>query len=150
MRMREIYTLTVDQISLSVETIRLERTKTGSHRAVPIGPRAKPLLTRRWEALEAVRVDGRVFPFWDGNLDTASLQETTSLLSRRFAGVFRAVGSEDLRFHDTRHEAVCRWVLQAPQPLTSEFLARAAGMTDARTRQRYLSLRGSELAAMLG
>jgi hypothetical protein len=31
-----------------------------------------------------------------------------------------------------------------------EQLGRAAGMSDARTRQRYLSLRGSELADMLG
>jgi integrase len=150
MRMREIYTLTVDQIDLPGKTIRLERTKNGDRRAVPIGPRAMPLLTRAWEALEAVRLEGRVFPFWDGSLDKKRLAETTSDLSRRFSRVFRAVGSDDLRFHDTRHEAVCRWVLEAPQPLSSEFLARAAGMKDARTRQRYLSLRGSELAAMLG
>ena len=150
MRMREIYTLTMDQIDLPMKTIRLERSKNGDRRAVPIGPRAEPLLTRTWEALEAVRVEGRVFPFWDGSLERDDLDRTTSELSRRFSKVFDAVGSSDLRFHDTRHEAVCRWVLEAPQPLSSEFLARAAGMKDARTRQRYLSLRGSELAAMLG
>lgn len=41
-------------------------------------------------------------------------------------------------------------MLNAPVPLTSEELGRAAGMRDARTRQRYLSLRGSELADKLG
>jgi hypothetical protein len=83
-------------------------------------------------------------------LDKASLSATTSRVSALFARVFELAGSEELHFHDSRHEALCRWVLEAPRPLTSEQLGRAAGMRDARTRQRYLSLRGSELADMLG
>ncbi len=53
----------------------------------------------------------------------------------------------DLHFHDTRHEAVCRWVMLTP--ITSEQLGRWAGMRDGRTRMRYLSLRGSEGAKVL-
>ena len=136
MRMREIYTLTKDQIDLSTNTIRLARTKTGDSRAVPIGPRAKPLLTRSWPALEAVRVEGRLVPFWNGSLDKERLKAISSALSRRFRAVFRAAGSEDLHFHDTRHEGLCRWALNTPQPLTSEFLAKAAGMKDARVPGR--------------
>lgn len=86
------------------------------------------------------RIGGRVFPFWDGRLDSDVLRATTSHVSALFAGVFDEAGSEDLHFHDSRHEALCRWVLEAPRPLTSEQLGRAAGMRDARTRQRYLSL----------
>jgi hypothetical protein len=67
-----------------------------------------------------------------------------------FSKHFKAAGSVALHFHDTRHEAICRWVLNAPQPLSSEALGRAAGMKDEKTRRRYLSLRGSELADMLG
>jgi integrase len=71
----------------------------------------------------------------------------TAELSRMFADVFQGAGSRDLHFHDTRHEAVCRWVLNTD--ITSEQLGRAAGMRDAPTRARYLSLRGSEIAAVL-
>ena len=81
-------------------------------------------------------------------MDPKALAATTARLSRMFANVFAEAGSDDLHFHDTRHEALCRWVLESPD-LTSEQLGRAAGMRDARTRQRYLSLRGSELADIL-
>jgi integrase len=150
MRMRELYTLAQDQISITARTIFLQKTKNGDRREVPITSHALMLLNTPWPALEATRQGGRVFPFWDGRLDTDVLRATTSRVSALFAGVFDEAGSEDLHFHDSRHEALCRWVLEAPRPLTSEQLGRAAGMRDARTRQRYLSLRGSELADMLG
>jgi integrase len=150
MRMREIYTLTMDQISIEQRSIFLRRSKNGDRRVVPLNQAARELLQTPWPALEKVRKDGRLLPFWDGSLDHATLERTTSELSRRFRRVFAEAGATDLHFHDTRHEALCRWVLEAPVPLTSEQLGRAAGMRDARTRQRYLSLRGSELADLLG
>ncbi|HEY8518898.1 MAG TPA: site-specific integrase [Gammaproteobacteria bacterium] len=150
MRMREIYTLTIDQISLEQRSIFLGRTKNGDRRVVPLNTEARALLQASWPALEQVRKDGRLLPFWDGSLDPKVLAKTSSDLSRRFRRVFAEAGSTDLHFHDTRHEAVCRWVLTAPVPLTTEQLARAAGMRNSRTRERYLSLRGSELADFLG
>jgi len=80
------------------------------------------LLNTPWSALEAIRQGGRVFPFWDGRLDSDVLRATTSRVSALFAGVFDEAGSEDLHFHDSRHEALCRWVLEALRPLTSEQL----------------------------
>src|SRR5581483_2809297 len=148
MRLRELYTVTLDQISIERKSIFLERTKNGDGRHVPLNREARALLTRKWPALEAARKGGRLFPFWDGNLAKAALKETTASLSRMWTTLFNDAGSEDLRFHDTRHEAVCRWVLGSPI-FTSEQLARAAGMRDARTRARYLSLRGSENADVL-
>jgi integrase len=106
------------------------------------------LLEAPWPALEAARRAGQLIPIWDGQLEPKALAATTTSLSRMFANVFAEAGSDDLHFHDTRHEALCRWVLESPE-LTSEQLGRAAGMRDARTRQRYLSLRGSELADIL-
>src|SRR5579862_7202331 len=91
---------------------------------------------------------GQLIPLWDGLLEPKALAATTARLSRLFANVFVEADSDDLHFHDTRHEALCRWVLESTD-LTSEQLSRAAGMRDARTRQRYLSLRGSELADIL-
>jgi integrase len=150
MRMREIYTLTEDQVQPELKTIFLKRTKNGDNRQVPLNSHAIALLRRQWPALAASREEKRMFPFWRGSTDPDVLRATTSEVSKLFAYVFCEALSEDLYFHDTRHEAVCRWVLEAPLPLTSEFLARAAGMRNARTRQRYLSLRGSELADQLG
>jgi len=150
MRMREIYTLTLDQISLEQRSIFLDKTKNGDRRVVPLNRAARKLLQTPWPALEKVHKDGRLLPFWGGSVDAKVLTKTTSDLSRRFRKVFAEAGSTDLHFHDARHEALCRWVLEAPVPLTSEQLGRAAGMRDARTRQRYLSLRGSELADFLG
>ena len=150
MRMREIYTLTMDQVRLPERTIFLTRTKNGDRRQVPLGSEARAVLEAPWPALDAVRQGGRLLPFWNGSLEVEVLEQTTSRLSKAFGRLFDQAGSEDLHFHDTRHEAICRWVLNAPMPLTSEELGRAAGMRDARTRQRYLSLRGSELAEKLG
>ena len=148
MRLRELYTLTVDQISIERKTIFLTKTKNGDSRQVPLVKEAHELLTRKWPALEAAREGGRLFPFWDGNMDSEALKRKTSQLSHMWTSVFKAAGSEDLNFHATRHEAVCRWVIGCPS-FTSEQLERAAGMRDARTRARYLSLRGSELANVL-
>jgi integrase len=151
MRLRETYTLTLDQVSVAERTIRLTKTKNGDRRNVPLNTEAVALLQESWPAMEAARKGKNLmFPLlWDGDLDPDALKRTTAALSARYARVFEKAGLEDIRFHDTRHEAVCRWVLNAPKPLTSEFLAKAAGMKDARTRARYLSLRGSELADQL-
>jgi integrase len=146
MRMREIYTLSVTQVSPAAKTIFLDKTKNGDRRQVPMFPDCVELLARPWPALEAIRQCGRIFPFWDGRLAPEVLKETTYRVSRHFSIAFKEVQSADLHFHDSRHEAICRWVLEHPRPWTSEQLGRAAGMKDARTRQRYLSLRGSELA----
>lgn len=98
-----------------------------------------------WSTSEAGQPDGRSFPFWSGNPDSKTLDNTTSKLSQWYRAIFAEAGSDDLHFHDTRHEAVCRRFMVSA--ITSGQLARAAGMSDARTRPRYLSLRGSELAA---
>jgi integrase len=147
MRMREMYTLARDQIHVQRTTIHLTRTKNGDYRQVPLNDEACAILRRSWPALEGFCKEGRLLPFWNGQLTHEVLKSTTAELSRMFADVFQGAGSRDLHFHDTRHEAVCRWVLNTD--ITSEQLGRAAGMRDARTRGRYLSLRGSEIAAVL-
>lgn len=142
--MREIYTLTHDQVDIGRKTIHLRRTKSGSGRNVPLNAKAREILSRDWPALRAVCGDKHVLPFWQGDLDPKHLTDLTSQLSRDFARAVAAAGVDDIHFHDTRHEALCRWVLNARQPLSSEELGRAAGMKDQRTRMRYLSLRGGE------
>jgi integrase len=148
MRLREIYTLQQAQIRIAEKTIYLSKSKNGDRRQVPLSSKARALLETPWPALEAARRGEELIPLWDGQLEPKALAATTARLSRLFITVFAEAGSDDLHFHDTRHEALCRWVLESSE-LTSEQLGRAAGMRDARTRQRYLSLRGSELADIL-
>jgi len=148
MRLREIYTLQLGQIRVADKTIYLSKSKNGDRRQVPLNSKARAVLERLWPALEKARRGTQLIPLWDGQLEPKALAATTARLSRLFANAFAEAGSDDLHFHDTRHEALCRWVLESPE-LTSEQLGRAAGMRDARTRQRYLSLRGSELADIL-
>jgi integrase len=150
MRMRELYTLTMDQISIPMKTIFLDKTKNGDRRQVPLSTKAIAVLQKPRPALEKERQGSRLLPFWDGSLREEDLEDTTRNVSLLYSRLFKRLKLHDLHFHDARHEGLCRWVLEAPQPLTSEQLGRAAGMRDARTRQRYLSLRGSELADMLG
>jgi integrase len=105
MRMREMYTLSIDQIDLKRKTIFLDATKNGDKRQVPI---TSVLLT----ALEP-HVDGRdrselLFPWWNGDLSDKSLERTTSKLSRQFSRIFETAACVDLNFHDLRHEATSR------------------------------------------
>jgi len=147
MRMKEIYTLTMDQVRVDQQTIFLERSKNGDKRQVPLNDEACEILSRRWPALEESRNGKQLLPFWEGERSKNVFKKTTGTVSRLFAALFKEAGSIDLHFHDTRHEAVCRWVLFTP--ISSEQLGRWAGMRDARTRMRYLSLRGSEGARVL-
>jgi integrase len=149
MRLREIFTLTLDQIDVEWRTVFLKKTKNGWNRNVPLNSSAVELLSRSWPALEAARTSPQLLPFWNGNRKDHTLRQVSAELSAAFRKVFDSVGSFDLHFHDTRHEAVCRWVLEALVPLKDTFLSSAAGMTDAKTRDRYLSLLGHELAKML-
>jgi integrase len=127
MRLREIYTLLSDQIRIAEKTIYLSKSKNGDRRQVPLNNTARMLLEAPRPALEAARRAGRLIPIWDGQLESKALAATTARLSRMFSNVFAEAGSDDLHFHDTRHEALCRWVLESPE-LTSEQLGRAAGM----------------------
>jgi integrase len=127
MRMRELCTLQQAQIRIEEKTIYLSKSKNGDRRQVPLNRQARVLLEASWVALDATREGGQFLPFWDGRSDPKALAATTARLSRMFADVFTEAQSNDLHFHDSRHEALCRWVLGS-RVLTSEQLGRWAGM----------------------
>ncbi|EKU82163.1 hypothetical protein HMPREF9710_02474 [Massilia timonae CCUG 45783] len=110
MRMRECYTLYVDQVNLQKRTIHLERSKNGETRQVPLSSVAREVLDsfiREHQAEIAAR-DGRLFSFWNGDLAIRNLDRTTADVSRRFRIAFTDAGVQGLTFHDLRHEATCR------------------------------------------
>ena len=155
MRMREMYTLSADQVSLRQRTVFLEKTKNGDKRQVPLSSIACAAI-RRYEnhvrhaerGMAMFTLDqGLLFPWWNGDLSDNALAKTTSLLSRQFSRVFDAAGCPDFRFHDLRHEATSR--LFERTRLSDIQISRITGHKDPRVLRRYSNLRGSDLAAQL-
>ena len=153
MRMREIYTLTLDQINEGMRTVFLDKTKNGDKRQVPLSSVALDSIKRYKELVQAKDAEmegwefagGRLFPWWDGEKKT--LRATTAKLSRQFSRVFEHAGSPDLHFHDLRHEATSR--LYERTTLTDVQIASITGHKDLRMLKRYANLRGSDLASKL-
>lgn len=142
MRLREMFTLSREQVDRKKLTIFLDKTKNGDKRQVPI---TTVLLQRLTDYKDDY--DGRLFPWWDGNPSLRTLERVTSLLSRQYARLFDAAGCGDLRFHDLRHEATSR--IYERTTLTDLQVAKITGHRDLRTLKRYANLRGSDLAARL-
>ena len=153
MRMREMYTVSLDQVDFPNKTFFLDKTKNGDKRQVPLTSVALKALRlymkqvkKHERNMKGFSFDnGRLFPWWDGREE--SLRMTTSLLSRQFARIFEVAGCGDLRFHDLRHEATSR--LFEKTKLSDVQISRITGHKDPRVLRRYANLRGTDLAAQL-
>jgi integrase len=137
MRMREIYTITDDQIDIAQRTIFLDKTKNGSKRQVPLSSVAVELLTGRKA--------GWLLPELYSGVGT--LENATNRISKRFTYYANMLGLENLNFHDTRHEATCR--LYERTTLSDLQIAKITGHRDPRMLMRYANLRASDLAAKM-
>lgn len=142
MRLREIYTLTAEQVDRKGRTIFLDRTKNGDKRQVPITSVAL-------SALKSAPKAGLLFPWYtpqgkDKRADQRERTRVTSLLSRQWGRVFRSAGCDDLTFHDLRHEATARFFERTD--LSDIEIALITGHRDPRMLKRYANLRASTLA----
>jgi len=140
MRLREMYTLSTDQVNVSKRTIFLDTSKNGDRRQVPLSSVAL-------KALQDHLPDAgkMVFPWWDG--EQKSLVKTSDFLSKLFGSVAEAAGCVDLKMHDLRHEAVCR--LYERTALSDIQISKISGHRSLVMLRRYASLRGSDLASAL-
>jgi integrase len=143
MRMREMFTLTLDQVHLPKRTVFLDRTKNGDKRQVPITSVADRVLRN----YIGDRTSGMLFPWWNGSLDEDELDRVTSLLSAQYARIFAAAKCADLTFHDLRHEGISR--LYERTTLESAVIRRLVGHLSERAHQRYMNLRASSFADRL-
>lgn len=126
MRAGEILSLEWRQVKLDAGTIRLDMTKNGSARTVPLTLKAAETLRRLPRD-----ISGKVIPnFHD-----------TSGLDRAFKRVCKAAKISDLRFHDLRHEAASRF---APL-MTVQTLAKIMGWRSIQMAMRYYNPTDSEL-----
>lgn len=146
MRMREIYTLTKDQVNFEQKTIFLEKTKNGDKRQVPMSPVVYYALEDYIE--KYVSEDGeKIFPFWDGSLKKEDLKATTNRLSHQWSRIFDAAQCPDLHWHDIRHEATSRFFERTDY--SDIEIAKIGGWRNPKVLMRYANLRGSNLAARM-
>lgn len=144
MRLRERYTLTVEQVKLHQRTVYLDKTKNGDSRNVPLSTVAVAVLK---EQIEGKQPSDRVFPWWDGDHSERGLKLTSNFLSKLYAQIFDVAGCPDLTEHDLRHEGTSRFFEKTT--LVGEAIMKITGHKSHTMLMRYLKLRGSDLAAQL-
>lgn len=135
MRRGELAGLRWDQVDLERRVARLELTKNGDAREVPLSRRAVAEL----EALRQVRrLDGWVL---------GPPLPTAEWMTRGFTRAAAAAGCPGLRFHDLRHEATSRL---AERGLGVHEIAAITGHKTLAMLARYMHLRAADLAEKLG
>ena len=128
MRQGEIWGLDWEHVYLSRNYLRLNETKNGTKRDVPLSKEAVRLLN-----LLAPKEEGKVFN---------SNQESSAVIFRR---ALRLAGIKGLTFHDTRHEAITRLA----EKLQILDLARSIGHRDIRSLMIYYNATAEEIAQKL-
>ena len=156
LRLREAYMLKRGSVDLAAKVIRVQSSKQWRgkivFRDVPMRPEVHAALTV-YLSTRALLPSADLFPFMSEE-PGMTLKKVTQRLSDRFASAFEYAGCADLREHDLRHEATCRW-LEMRDPaggwmFRAEEINRIMGWSAGSTMaQRYASFRGVDLAARM-
>lgn len=109
-RLRETYTLGVDQVDMRGRVLRVKAGKQHygrvAWREVPMRRELHAALTH-YLGLREYAPGARLFPWWDGQAST--LDTITNRLSQQFGRLFAYAECPGLTEHDLRHEATCQW-----------------------------------------
>lgn len=143
MRLREMFTLSTDQVDMAKKTIFLDKTKNGSKRQVP-------MTSVTLQALKDYMRDlplGPLFPWWNGTFDKKHLATVSDYLSNLFGEIAKTAECDGLLFHDLRHEATSR-IYERTQ-LSDLQISKITGHRSLAMLRRYANLRGSDLSAAL-
>ncbi|NUX98795.1 tyrosine-type recombinase/integrase [Paraburkholderia youngii] len=134
MRQGEIVSLMIEQVDLkdSVVSLKAGATKTDEARTVPLSTRANAILK------EAIgdRTEGRVWPGL-----------TSEAVKKAFIRARERAGIENVKFHDTRHDATTSFVELG---LTDTEVMSITGHKTQSMMRRYTHLRAKDLAKKLG
>lgn len=131
MRQGELLSLSWENVNFERRVVHLDMTKNGESRDVPLSKRALEELRRLYDA----RLHNKVFPTTKG----AVCQAWEHLRTR--------AGSQNLHFHDLRHEAVTRLLERGFNVIET---ATISGHKELRMLQRYSHLRAVDLVDRLG
>ena len=129
MRQGEIWALTWENVFLDKSFVRLQETKNGTKRDVPL-------------STEAVRLLGLVFSTTNNKVFNCNQASSGTLFRRSLA----LAGIKGLTFHDSRHEALTRLA----RKLDVLDLARMVGHRDPRSLMIYYNATAEEIAGRLG
>lgn len=129
MRRGEMAGLHWPQIDLKANVIRLDKTKNGERRIVPLSERAEAALRAMPRALS-----GKVFAFHDSDG-----------VGKAFVRACERAGIAGLRFHDLRHEAASRFAPRMPAPT----LAKLMGWKSIQMAMRYYNPTERELLSLV-
>lgn len=129
MRQSEIWGLTWENVFLDKSFVRLQETKNGTKRDVPL-------------STEAVRLLGLVFSTTNNKVFNCNQASSGTLFRRSLA----LAGIKGLTFHDSRHEALTRLA----RKLDVLDLARMVGHRDPRSLMIYYNATAEEIAGRLG
>jgi len=142
MRQGEILSLARDQVDLNRRVVRLNETKNGSARTVPLSKRAAKVFKQALShLLRPVDTDLVFFgePGRDGKRRPYRINKVwTNALERAHI--------QDLRFHDLRHEAIS---LLVERGLSDQEVAAISGHKSMQMLKRYTHLRAEDLVAKL-
>ncbi|WP_157778588.1 tyrosine-type recombinase/integrase [Massilia violaceinigra] len=97
MRMRECYTLELEQVGLAKKTIHLDRSKNGDGREVPLSSTIGKLLGEyiKVHADDIKARGGRLFSFWEGDRSVRALDAATVDVSLMFKDIFASAAVKD-------------------------------------------------------
>lgn len=156
LRLREAYRLKRAQVDLDAKVILAQSTKQWRgkvvFRGVPMRPEVHSALVA-YLSTRSMLPTADLFPFQTEE-PGLTLTRVTQRLSDRFRIAFAYAGCDDLREHDLRHEATCRWFelrdASGGWMFRTEEVNRIMGWAPGSTMaQRYASFRGEDLAARL-
>lgn len=142
MRAGEIQSLRRNQVDVIRRVIRLNQTKNGSARTVPLGKQAVEVIEEAFA--NPIRPMDTDLIFWGepGQDGTRSPYEYNPAWRR----ALKRAGIVDLRFHDLRHEAVSRLVEAG---LGDQEVAAISGHKSMQMLRRYTHLRAEDLVERL-
>lgn len=153
LRLFEAYRIRVESVDIAGRFLRVDGSK---GRGGVVKPRTVPIVRDLVQPLKGA-VEGRrpeelLFRFWDGTEEDRP--RCTNRLSHRFGGLFAYASVPDFTEHDLRHEATCRWILMKNKDggwaFTDAQIMKIMGWTSMTMMLRYASLRGEDLAKLLG
>lgn len=142
MRLSEITSMKLSQVDLTKRVVRLDLTKNGSRRNVPL-TRAATEAIQKALANPTRPKDVQLVFFGEPGKDGV---RRPYLFDKAWNDAKRVAGLEDFRFHDLRHEAVSRLVEAG---LSDQEVAAISGHKSMQMLKRYTHLRAEDLVGRL-
>jgi len=143
MRQGEILSLHRDQVDLERRVVRLDKTKNGDSRLVPLSKRATEAFQQALEHPVHHLVDTPLLFFGEPGVDG---QRRPYVMNKVWAAAVARAKLENFRFHDLRHEAVSQLVEAG---LTDQQVAAISGHRSMQMLKRYTHLRAEDLVVHL-